>query len=164
MTNGAVSAELMNLLKQAIGREIHVSVQYMLQHAIGAGQALTLPAKTPQAQQTKFIASHSWYMLPGATLKKVAITEMRHAEAISERVVLLGGEPPTQPTPLVLGKTPKEMLENDSEEEREAIELYRQIIAFAEREHDAVTAGLFRTILADEQKHLAMFLRLLGAD
>ena len=124
--------------------------------------ALAGAGKTPPTEQDKFIGSHSWYMLPGATLKKVAIAEMRHAEAIAERIVLLGGEPPTQPTPLILGKTPKEMLELERQAEREAIELYTQIIAFAEREHDGVTVGLFRKILADEEKHHQMFTALLA--
>ena len=45
------------------------------------------------------------------------------------------------------------MLENDLELERGAIELYKTIISFAGKEHDTLTVSLFKTILADEEKH-----------
>ena len=81
--------------------------------------------------------------LPGPTLKKVAITEMRHAEAIVERVVALGGEPTTEPEAVVIGRTMGEMLENDREQERAAIQLYMLIISVAQNQHDDVTGSCF---------------------
>jgi bacterioferritin len=162
MKNEAASDELISLLNQAIARELQVCVQYMLQHAVGAGQWSAVSGKTPAAIQAKFVASHSLYFLPGATLKKIAITEMRHAEAIAERVTLLGGEPTTQPAAITLGKSANEMLENDRGQEQGAIQLYRQIIDLAGREHDDVTAGLFQGILADEEKHHRTFSDLLA--
>ena len=163
MKNEATSSGLMNLLNEAIARELHVSVQYMLQHAVGAGEASAASGKTPPSSQSKFVASHSQYWLPGATLKKIAIAEMRHAEAIAERVVLLGGEPTTQPGSITIGRTTREMLENDREKEREAIELYGRIIDVAGQEHDDVTMSLFRRILSDEERHHRVFSDLLGA-
>jgi len=162
MKNEATASELLNLLNSAIARELQVCKQYMLQHAIGSGQESAVPGKTPRAEQTRFVASHSPYWLPGASLKKIAITEMTHAEAIAERVVLLGGEPTTQPEAITIGKTASEMLENDREQERRAIELYRQIIGVAGKEHDDVTNKLFQQILSDEEKHHRVFSDLLG--
>ena len=78
-----------SLLNTAIARELQVSIQYMFQHAIGAGQDLSVSGKTQSAKRSKFVASHAAYWMPGATLKKIAIAEMRHAEAIAERVVHL---------------------------------------------------------------------------
>jgi bacterioferritin len=164
MNNSTNPSELMDLLNQAIARELQVSVQYMLQHAVQASHG---PARTGAVQlirQTKFMASHSFYMLPGESLKKTAITEMRHAEAISERLVRLGGEPTTQPEPITLDQTPSAMLENDQALEREAIALYRHIIEAAEKEHDDETMRLFQGILKDEEKHLRLFSDLLGKD
>jgi len=163
MLNEATSPELLSLLNHAIARELQVSVQYMLQHAIGAGQAAA-SGETPSPEQSKFVASHAQFWLPGATLKKIAITEMRHAEAIVERVVLLRGEPTTQPGGVRIGESVRQMLENDREEERAAIELYKQIIAVAGRERDEVTRNLFQRILADEEKHHRVFSNLLGKD
>jgi bacterioferritin len=136
----------------------------MIQHSIGAGQAPAVSGKTPSAVQAKFVASHAPVWLPGASLKKVAITEMRHAEAIIERVVVLGGAPTTQADAITIGKTTKEMLENDREQERGAIQLYREIIGVAERDGDDVTRDLFQRILADEEKHHRLFSDLLGED
>jgi bacterioferritin len=164
MTNKGTSPQLLDLLNQALARELQVAVQYMLQHAIGAGQWPALSDKTASLEQNKFVASHSTYFLPGATLKKVAITEMRHAESIAERVVLQGGQPTTQPAPITIGKSTPEMLEIDREEERGAIELYRHIIDVAGKEQDDVTTKLFRKVLLDEEKHHAVFSRLLGKD
>lgn len=164
MKNEATSLDLLNLLNEAIARELQVSVQYMLQHAIGAGRAFGVSGKAPLTNQDKFVASHSQFWLPGATLKKVAIAEMRHAEAIAERVVVLGGEPTTQPGPITIGKTTREMLENDRGKEREAIELYGRIVDVAGQVHDDVTLSLFRRILSDEEKHHQVFSSLLGED
>jgi len=164
MENERASSELLNLLNKAIARELQVSIQYMFQHSIGASQWATVSGKTPFAKQSKFVASHSPIWLPGSSLKKVAIAEMRHAEAIAERVVLLGGEPATQPDTITLGETVQEMLENDREQERGAIQLYRQIINLAESEHDDVTKSLFQHILSDEEEHHRVFSNLLGED
>ena len=164
MNTEATSSELLNLLNKAIARELQVSVQYILQHAIGAGQGFATPGTTPSAAQGKFVASHSSVWLPGSSLKKIAITEMRHAEAIVERVALLGGEPTTQPDAITIGKTAKEMLEDDREQERMAIELYRHIIDVAGRGRDDVTMRLFQKILSDEEKHHRVFSDLLEED
>jgi bacterioferritin len=164
MENETASSDLLDLLNKAIARELQVSIQYMFQHAIGASQGAAASGKTPSAKQRQFVASHSPFWLPGPSLKKIAIAEMRHAEAIAERVVLLGGEPTTQPAAITIGKTTKEMLENDREQERQAIELYGQIIDVAGKQHDDVTRRLFQQILSDEEKHHRVFLNLLGED
>jgi bacterioferritin len=161
MKEEKTSPNLVQLLNQALARELQVSVQYMLQHSIAPSQGLTGPTWPSSDKQDKFVASHSPFFLPGATLKKIAITEMRHAEAISERIVTLGGVPTTQPAKITLDMTTIAMLENDREQERSAIELYKTIIGSAEKEHDEITAGLFKSILKEEESHHRMFSDLL---
>jgi bacterioferritin len=107
------------------------------------------------------VATRWPYYLPGESLKKTAITEMRHAEAIAEQVVRLGGDPTTQPAPFLLGESAEEMLEIDREQERAAIELYKRIIDVADTAHDDAIVGLFERILADEEKHHQIFSDLL---
>ena len=162
MENEKTSSELMDLLNKAIAREMQVSIQYMFQHSIGSCQGDAVSGKTLIARQSKFVASHSPVWLPGSSLRKIAITEMRHAEAIVERVVVLGGEPTTQPDAISIGKSVKEMLENDREQERGAIQLYKRIISLAENENDDVTKNMFQRILSDEEKHHQVFSKLLG--
>jgi bacterioferritin len=162
METDATSSQLTTLLNTALARELQVSVQYMLQHAIGAGRGVASSDSMPPDRQSRFIASHALYFFPGWTLKKIAITEMRHAEAIAERVVLLGGEPTTQPAAIGIGDTAKEMLEIDRAAERAAIDLYTHIIEVARGDSDETTAHLFEKILADEQRHHKVFSGLLG--
>jgi bacterioferritin len=163
MEKDVTSLEVVALLNTALARELQVCVQYMLQHAIGAGRGVARRSGPPN-DKSRFVASHAPYFLPGSTLKKIAITEMRHAEAIAERVVLLGGEPTTQPAAITVGGSAKEMLEIDRTAEEAAIDLYTHIISVARGAADDVTARLFQKILADEQKHRRTFADLLRGD
>ncbi|MEM1658014.1 MAG: ferritin-like domain-containing protein [Candidatus Jordarchaeales archaeon] len=134
------SKKLLDMLNEAIAREIQVSIQYMWQHVQWSG--------------VKGFAVKD-------ELKKIAITEMKHAEAIAERLVYLGGTPTTKPTEIFVGKTLKEMLQRDVKDEENAINLYKEIIAQARAEKDETTAVLFEGILKDEEEHHDTFTTLL---
>ena len=134
------SKQLMDMLNQAIARELQVSVQYMWQHVQWSG--------------VKAFAVKD-------ELKKIAITEMKHAEEIAERLSYFGGIPTTKPEPIMVGNSLKEMLEKDSRDEESAIEMYKKIIDIAIQEKDQVTKRLFEKILADEEDHHDTFTSLL---
>jgi bacterioferritin len=134
------SKELMDLLNQAIAREIQVTVQYMWQHVLWKG--------------VKGFAVKD-------ALKKIAIEEMKHAEAIAERLNYLGGIPTTRPTPIFVGDTLKEMITQDKKDEEGAIALYKKIIEVSRAEGDEVTNHLFREILTEEEDHHDVFSTLL---
>ena len=153
---------LLDLLNRALARELQVSVQYMLQHGVGAGQQQLAGGSAPPDRQTKFVASTSPYWLPGVTLKEIAIAEMRHAEAISKRIVVLKGEPITEPDTVTIGNTVRDMLTKDREQEEGAIALYTRIIEVAATQGDGTTVDMFRRILSDEHKHHAAFSAQLG--
>jgi len=132
--------ELLELLNKAIARELQVSIQYMWQHVQWKG------VKGFAVQEE---------------LKKIAVTEMKHAEAIAERLVYLGGKPTTKPEPIFVGETLREMIERDKMDEENAITLYKQIIQAANNEGDITTARLFRKILGEEEEHHDFFTSLL---
>jgi bacterioferritin len=134
------SKELMDLLNKAIAREIQVSIQYMWQHVLWKG--------------VKAFAVKD-------ELKSIAITEMKHAEDIAERLAYLGGTPTTKPDPIFVGETLKEMIEKDKKDEEGAISLYKQIIEIAKKEGDETTKRLFQKTLADEEEHHDTFAGLL---
>lgn len=135
-----MSAQLIDQLNEAIARELQVSIQYMWQHVqVGGPYAASI----------------------GDVFKKTAITEMKHAEAIAERVDYLGGIPTTRPSPITVGNDWREMLQLDLKAEEEAIAMYKEIIALARQEGDIVTAKLFEEILMDEEKHHNEFRTLL---
>jgi len=164
MDDQGASSDLLNLLNQALARELQVCIQYMIQHAIGAAREPAPSGKSPVASRARFIGSHSLYWLPGVTLKKIAIAEMRHAESIAERIVHLGGEPTTAASDISLGQAAREMLQLDREEERGAIALYQRIIAVAQAQCDEETARLFQEILSQEEKHHQAFSDLVGQE
>lgn len=134
------SKELLELLNKGIAREIQVSIQYMWQHVLWKG--------------VKGFAVKD-------ELKNIAITEMKHAEEIAERLAYLGGTPITKPDPIFVGESLKEMLEKDKKDEEGAIALYKQIIEMAKKEGDETTKRLFQKILADEEEHHDTFSGLL---
>lgn len=134
------SKEMLEMLNKAIARELQVAVQYMWQHVMWKG--------------VKAFAVKD-------ELKSVAITEMKHAEAIAERLAYLGGIPTTKPEPIFVGANLKEMINRDKEDEEGAITLYKQAIEMAKKEGDEVTKRMFQKILADEEEHHDTFSGLL---
>jgi bacterioferritin len=134
------SKELLELLNDAIARELQVSIQYMWQHV-----------------QWKGVEHFS----VKDELKKIAIQEMKHAEAIAERLFYLGEIPTTKPSPIFVGENLKEMLTQDVKDEENAITLYKKIIDKARSENDIVTSKLFEDILRDEEEHHDTFTSLL---
>jgi bacterioferritin len=156
------SKELIELLNKAVARELQVSIQYMLQHSIWIAKAPKDSNEEVSEEQRKFVGTHFPFWLPGTGLKKIAITEMRHAEAIAERVVRLNGRPTSKPDPITIGETVKEILEINKEVESGAIALYKQIIQVAEKEGDEETRKMFERILADEEGHYETFSKYLA--
>ena len=156
------SLDLINLLKLAVAREVQVSVQYMLQHTLRGTQDSLVSTESIKTAPGKFVSSHSPVWLPGSSLKKIAIAEMRHAETIGERLVNIGGEYRHYPTSFKIGQSLAEILEIDRNQEEAAIELYKRIIEQAENEQDQITAQMFACILSDEEKHFKTFSDLLS--
>ena len=134
------SQKLLDLLNKGIAREMQVVIQYMWQHVLWSG--------------VKGFAVKD-------ELKSIAITEMKHAEKIAERLNYLGGMPTTKPEPIFVGTSLKEMIAQDVKDEVAAIELYKEIIEVAQAEGDVTTAFIFREILEDEEGHHDTFTTLL---
>jgi bacterioferritin len=135
-----VSEKLKGMLNNAIAREMQVSIQYMWQHV----QVIGVKGVAVQDQ-----------------FKKTAITEMKHAEKIAERLWYLEGTPTIKPVPIKVGEGLKEFLELDTKAEEEAIVMYKQIIELAQKEGDVTTAFMFKEILEDEEEHHDLFTTML---
>jgi bacterioferritin len=88
--------------------------------------------------------------------ESTAKQEMKHAEMIAERLYYLSDGkvvPTTKPDPINVGKNLREMVTQDMQDEKKAIEMYKTIIANARKEADEATALLFMEILKDEEEH-----------
>jgi bacterioferritin len=134
------SKQLLDLLTKGVALELRVSIKYMWQHILVKG-------------------------IEGAVVEKlfrdIAITEMKHAENLAERLAFLNGVPPNNVDPVHAGITLEEMLKEDVQAEEEAISLYKQAIQVAGKEGDFATKRLLEDILSSEEKHLDKFSKLL---
>lgn len=87
--------------------------------------------------------------------RKESIEEMRHAEALIERILYLDGAPNmTELFPLRIGGNVKEQFENDLALELEALPRLNKAINIAVAEHDNGSRDLFEKILVDEEHHV----------
>jgi bacterioferritin len=101
-------------------------------------------------------------MLKDMGLKELAeheyeesIDEMKHADALVERVLFLEGLPNLQDIGrLRVGENPREMLECDLALENEAIPDLRDAIEHCESVRDYVSRELFEHILESEEEHV----------
>lgn len=83
-----------------------------------------------------------------------SIEEMKHADRLIQRILLLGGLPNLQDLgKLYIGENLKELIECDLRLELEGIEHYRKAIQIAHEAHDHVTRDLLTDILEDEEEH-----------
>jgi bacterioferritin len=140
MIENMASKKLLDLLNDAIAREVSASVQYMWHHVMAKGM------RSPEVRDK---------------IRGIAMVEMKHAEDIAERLDYLGGVPTTKPTPVDLGTKLEDIIAKNVVKEEEAITLYRDIIKVATDEGDITTRRLFEEILSQEEEHHNEFTTLL---
>ncbi|NYV76624.1 MULTISPECIES: bacterioferritin [Streptomyces] len=81
--------------------------------------------------------------------------EMRHAEVLTERILMLDGLPNYQRLFHVrVGQTITEMFEADRQVEVEAIDRLRRGVEVMRAKNDITSANIFEAILADEEQHI----------
>jgi bacterioferritin len=84
-----------------------------------------------------------------------SIDEMKHADALADRILFLDGLPNFQALgKLKIGENPVEMLKCDLALELEAIPLLKTAIAHCESVSDFGSRKLFADILASEEEHV----------
>jgi bacterioferritin len=84
-----------------------------------------------------------------------SIDEMKHADALIERILFLDGLPNLQDLgKLMIGEHVKEVVECDLKLETQAIPVLREAIAFCEEVGDYVSRHLLREILSSEEDHV----------
>jgi bacterioferritin len=84
-----------------------------------------------------------------------SVDEMKHADALIERILFLEGLPNLQDlNKLLIGENTKEVLECDLKLEMTAMPALREAIAHCEKVDDYVSRHLFREILDSEEDHV----------
>ena len=126
-----------DLLNDAVGKEIATSLQYMYFH-------------------THFEDARYRYL--SRIMREISIAEMRHIEEFSDRILFLEGDVDMNPAFRALQVTdPQEMLRMAMKLEQHTIDSYNEASRIAAEQQDAVTHKMFQEIIADEERHLDTF-------
>ena len=95
------------------------------------------------------------YARMAATLREESMDEMRDAEKLIDRILLLDGIPNLQRLgPVSVGETISEQLELDRELEQAAIERYRRGVVLCLEKGDPGTRELLESLVVGEESHL----------
>ena len=127
-------AKVIEFLNKALYNELTAINQYFLH------------AKMLKNWGLKELAEHEYHE---------SIDEMKHADALSERILFLDGLPNFQALGrLRIGENPLEVLRADLALELDAVPLLREAIAHCETVNDYVSRKLFAAILESEEEHV----------
>ena len=140
MIGETMADDILDLLNEAIARELGASIQYMWQHVIVERM------ENPDLKDA---------------FRDNAMDSMKRAMKIGERLFYLGGDPTVKPAPINIGRSLREMIELDLKSVNEVIKIYQKIIELAAKEEDKNTRSMCEVILAEkeEQKHVLMCAR-----
>jgi len=128
---------VIDLLNDARSRELTAIAQYMAQH---------------------YELEDAGYGKLAAKLKQTAITEMRHAESLAERILFLGGVPTTKlDTGVQKQQEIPALLATDIGLEDQAVKVYNKAAELCGQEGDQVSRNLLTTLAAEEEEHLDKF-------
>jgi bacterioferritin len=90
--------------------------------------------------------------------KETAITEMKHAEKLAERILFLKGEPTSKPDSIPKkGQKIAEMLTTNMALEAAAMKMYNEAAGVCAAEKDQISKELFEELLKDEEDHFNYF-------
>lgn len=132
-----MSQKVIDLLNAARSRELGAIAQYMAQH---------------------YELEDADYGKLAKKLKEIGIQEMKHAEALAERILFLKGTPTSKPEgEAKKGQKIEEMLATDIALESGAIKMYNEAASVCAQEKDQISKQLFEKLLAEEEDHLNEF-------
>jgi len=126
-----------DLLNDAVGKEIATSLQYMYFH-------------------TRFEDARYQYL--SRIMREISIAEMRHIEEFSDRILFLEGDVDMNPAFRTRQITDvREMLRMAVQLEQSTIDRYNEASRIAGECKDAATHKMFQDIIAEEENHLDTF-------
>lgn len=132
-----MSKKVIELLNAARARELTAISQYMAQH---------------------YELEDQDFGKLGTKFKEIAITEMKHAEKLAERILFLKGEPVSKPEGAIKkGESIEAMLKTNMGLEEEAIKMYNESSTICAAEKDQISKELFEELLKDEEEHFNYF-------
>lgn len=98
---------------------------------------------------------HWGYTRIASWTRSESIDEMHHAESLTNRILMLGGLPNYQRLEVLrIGENVPEQLRSDLALEYDGLPRLRDSVVAARAAGDAITGGLFETILKSEEDHI----------
>ncbi len=132
-----MNKKVIGLLNQGRERELLAISQYMIHH---------------------YELEDKDYGKLASKMKEVAITEMKHAEKLADRILFLNGEVASRPAGEALkGQEIADMLKTDIGLETDAIQLYNEAVTICAAAKDQVSKDVFESLLKDEEDHFNTF-------
>lgn len=127
-------SEVLTLLNQQLTSELTAINQYFLHSKMQDNWGFTELAKHTRDE---------------------SFDEMRHAERVTDRILLLDGLPNYQRIgTLNIGQTIREQFESDLALEYEVVNRLKPAIVVCREKQDSTTANLFEDIVSDEENHI----------
>jgi bacterioferritin len=132
-----MSQKVIDLLNKARSRELTAITQYRSQHY--------------ELEDADFGKLASKF-------KEIAITEMKHAEKLAERILFLHGEPTSKPDAVPKkGQQIPQMLTTNMALEAAAMKMYNEAAMVCAAEKDQISKELFEDLLKEEEDHFNYF-------
>jgi len=95
------------------------------------------------------------YTRLGDYIKKQSIDEMKHAEALIERILFLDATPNmTETMKLTIGQNVKDQIQSDLNLEIAAVAFYNKAVETSREAGDNASRELFERLLKDEEAHV----------
>ena len=125
-----------DLLNDALGKEIATSLQYMYFHVH---------------------FEDAGYEYLSKKMRMISIAEMRHSEELSDRILFLQGDVNMNPSfPTRQITDPKEMFRFAMQLEQSTIDSYNDAARIAAEADDSVTHKMFQDLAVEEEEHLTI--------
>ena len=129
--------KVIDALNKARRMETQAIHQYMIQH---------------------YILSDLDYGQLGAYVKLISVDEMRHAQRFAERIDALGGAPACEMEgSIVQGQGVKDIFPYDITLETNTIKTYNDLAEICHKAGDSTSAGLFHSVISEEEIHLTYY-------
>jgi bacterioferritin len=126
--------EVLRLLNEQLTSELTAINQYFLHSKMQENWGFTKVAERTRAE---------------------SFDEMRHAEMVTDRILLLDGLPNYQRLgSLRVGQTLREQFESDLALEYDVINRLKPAIVLCREKQDTTSANIFEKIVADEEDHI----------
>ena len=133
-------SKVLKLLNQALAMEYATVIRYFTQAAVMSGP---------------------YSVTIGNKFKDLAAEELRHTEELRNRIVALGKKPTTDVADIEVGNRLNKMLDINIAEEKDAINIYKQLMKLVPKEESLVLYETIEDILCEEQKDLEELERLM---